>query len=491
MPDPVTAALGITPGKVIAVHLNYPSRAAQRGRSPEHGSYFLKATSSLAASGGEVARPEETELLGFEGEIALVIGTRARAVSPADGWSFVGWVTAANDLGLYDLRHADGGSNLRSKSGDGFTPIGPRFLPASELDPAGLRVRTWVNGELAQSGTTDTLLFPFGQLVADLSRLSTLEPGDVILTGTPAGASVIGPGDVVEVEVDSPAGGRERSTGRLLTTVVSGPPLAAFGAQPKVDNALRALARGTADPVPPGGEPGEDVVRGLTTVAVATLSAQLRRRGLNHVHIDGVHPARPGAKFAGRARTLRYLPLREDLFAARGGGFNAQKRAIEAIGPGEVLVMEARGAGGSGTIGDILARRAEIRGAAAIVTDGGLRDSAVVAGLNIPVFHAGAHPAVLGRRHVPWETDVAIGCGGTIVQPGDIVVGDDDGALVIPPGLAAEILADAVEQERQEEFITEQVSAGHGIEGLYPLGPQWQPAYQKWVSSRGPGTGGQ
>ena len=86
---------------------------------------------------------------------------------------------------------------------------------------------------------------------------------------------------------------------------------------------------------------------------------------------------------------------------------------------------------------------------------------------------------------------MAIGCGGTIVQPGDIVVGDDDGALVIPPGLAAEILADAVEQERQEQFITEQVSAGHGIEGLYPLGPQWQPAYQKWVSSRRPGTGDQ
>ncbi|MFG2730353.1 fumarylacetoacetate hydrolase family protein [Streptomyces canus] len=124
------------------------------------------------------------------------------------------WVTAANDAGVYDLRYADRGSNLRSKGADGFTPLGPRLLDATELDPGALRLRTWVNGEPVQDDTTDTLLFPFGELVADLSRLLTLEPGDVILTGTPAGASVVQPGDVVEVEV---------SDGRLSTGVLRTP----------------------------------------------------------------------------------------------------------------------------------------------------------------------------------------------------------------------------------------------------------------------------
>jgi regulator of RNase E activity RraA len=215
---------------------------------------------------------------------------------------------------------------------------------------------------------------------------------------------------------------------------------------------------------------------------VATLSTQLRRRGLNNVHIDGVHPIRPGTRFAGFARTLRYVPLREDLFAARGGGFNAQKRAIESVGAHEVLVMEARGEHTAGTLGDILALRAQVRGAAAIVTDGAVRDSAVVGELDIPVFHGGEHPAVLGRRHVPWDTDVVIGCGGTTVCPGDIVVGDDDGVLVVPPGLAEEVAADAIEQERQETFIAAQVRAGHGIEGLYPLGERWRAAYQDWLA---------
>ncbi|KAA9159032.1 hypothetical protein FPZ12_021005 [Amycolatopsis acidicola] len=227
----------------------------------------------------------------------------------------------------------------------------------------------------------------------------------------------------------------------------------------------------------------DDVRTGLTTVSVATLSAQLRQRGLNNVTVDGVYPAKPGARFAGRARTLRYLPHREDLFAERGGGFNAQKRAIESLGDGEVLVMEARGERGSGTIGDILAKRAEVLGAAAIVTDGGLRDAAVVAELGIPVFHGGAHPAVLGRRHVPWDIDVPVACGGAAVLPGDWLAGDDDGVLVIPPSLVREVLDAAIEQERQERFIAEQVAAGAGIEGLYPLGPTWRNRYDEWLTN--------
>lgn len=490
MPDPITAATGLTPSKVVAVHLNYPSRAAERGRTPEHGSYFLKAPSSLATGGAEVARPAGAELLGFEGEVALIIGTEARGVSPDEGWSHVGWITAANDLGLYDLRHADSGSNVRSKSGDGYTPIGPDVLPAAGLDPAKFRVRTWVNGELAQSDTTEKLLFGFGELIADLSRLSTLYPGDVILTGTPAGASVAVPGDVLEVEVDSIGGADGAdplSTGKLRTTVVEGPQLAEWGAQPEADDALRASAYGPSATVDVRGESHDDaqLMGKLARVGVATLSAQLRKRGLNDVHIDGVHPGKPGESFAGRARTLRYVPHREDLFAAHGGGFNAQKRVIDRVSPGEVLVMEARGDSTAGTIGDILALRAQVRGAAAVVTDGAVRDSVVTGDLDIPVFHGGAHPAVLGRRHVPWESDVAIACGGTTVCPGDIVVGDDDGTLVLPPDLAYELADAAAEQELKEEFIAEQVRAGAGIEDLYPLSEQWEQAFQQWKRDNG------
>jgi regulator of RNase E activity RraA len=152
----------------------------------------------------------------------------------------------------------------------------------------------------------------------------------------------------------------------------------------------------------------------------------------------------------GVAHTLRYLPLREDLFKKYGNGMNAQKRAIEELRPGHVLVMDARRDTSAGTIGDILALRAQQRGAAGVVTDGGLRDSAAVTELGLPVFHGGEHPSVLGRRHVPWDTGVPIACGGALVQPGDLIVGDADGVVVVPPELAEELIADCREQEGQE-----------------------------------------
>lgn len=469
----MTHPLGNLPSKIVAVHLNYLSRAKERGRVPSEGSYFLKPPSSLAGTGDPIVRPGGCELLGFEGEIALVIGSRARRVAPEDGWSHVRWLTAANDAGVYDLRYADRGSNLRSKGADGFTPLGPRLLDARQVDPAGLRLRTWVNGELVQDATTDTLLFPFGQLVADLSRLVTLEPGDVILTGTPAGASVVRPGDVVEVEVTA----GELSTGRLRNHVTEGSPLAPYGAMPKADAAERAAAYGAAYEPEPLLDAG--LADGLRSVAVATLSAQLRARGLPHMSIDGVRPVGAGG-LVGVAHTLRYLPLREDLFKKYGTGMNAQKRAIEELRPGHVLVMDARRDPTAGTLGDILALRVLRRGAAGVVTDGAVRDSAAIRDLGLPVYAAGAHPSVLGRRHVPWDTGVPIACGGALVQPGDLIVGDADGVVVVPPDLAGELIADCREQERQERFITEQVEAGESVDGLYPLGPSWRDAYENW-----------
>ncbi|MHA7146090.1 fumarylacetoacetate hydrolase family protein [Arthrobacter sp. TmT3-37] len=467
--------------KVIAVHINYPSRAAQRGRTPDQPSYFLKPSSSLSLSGAAVERPAGCELLGFEGEIALVIGRPARRVSLEQAWDHVAWVTASNDLGVYDLRYADKGSNLRSKGGDGFTPVGPGLIPAGDLDPAALRIRTWHNGELVQDDTTADLLFPFARLVADLSQLLTLETGDIILTGTPAGASVAQPGDTLEVEVS--ASGGTLSTGRLATRVEEGTtPLAGFGAGPRADDVQREEAYGSreaADLPEPASVLSAGLRAKLGSVATATLSSQLRKRGLNNVSIDGLQSTRPDRRVVGLARTLRYVPNREDLFAAHGGGFNAQKRAIDSVNEGEILVMEARGETGTGTIGDILALRAQVRGAAAIITDGGVRDFSTVAGMDIPTYYANPHPAVLGRRHIPWDTDITIACGGTTVQPGDIIVADADGILVIPPALAEDLADDSLQQEREEAFIAEMVRQGHGVDGLYPMNAQWRARFEE------------
>lgn len=494
--------VGSVPGKVVAVHLNYPSRCAERGRTPAEASYFVKPTSSLSL-GGPVERPEGFELLAFEGEVAVVIGTAARHVRPEDGWNHVGWVTASNDLGLQDLRYADKGSNLRSKGGDGFTAVGPRLIPAGQVRPDGLRLRTWLDGELVQDDTTDTMLFPVGHLIADLSRVITLQPGDIILTGTPAGASVALPGQRVEVEVGS-VDDPSLTTGRLVTDVVASAAPGPWGSPPKADETATEEAWGSRRPAPaaadaaPAGTSAttssdappaefqltEDLRERLVSVAVATLSVQLRKRGFGDSSIDGVRLLVPGQRFAGPARTLRYVAYRKDLFDAKGGGFNAQKRVIDTLEPGEVLVMEARGQEDAGTLGDILALRAKVRGAAGVVTDGAVRDWTPVAEVGLPVLAAGPHPSVLGRRHVPWETDVTISCGGTAVEVGDIVVAGDDGAVVIPPALVVEVLEDAEDQERQETFIAEMVAAGESVDGLYPIGPAWKDRYQQWLAHR-------
>lgn len=477
--DPRFTALGGRPGKIVAVHLSYVSRADQRGRRPAAPSYFFKPSSSLAASGSDIVRPAGTELLAFEGEIALVIGEPARWVTPDAAWAHVASVTAANDFGLYDLRANDKGSNVRSKGGDGYTPLGPALIDARDVDPAALRLRTWVDGELVQDDSTAGLLFPLAQIVADLSQHFTLETGDVILTGTPAGSSVVTPGQVVEVQVDAGS----LSTGRLRTAVVQGDRAfdAALGSLPAVDDTQRTEAWGSAEAA--GLVPAAPVLTAalrdkLSRVPVAALSGQLRKRGLNDVTIDGVHALTPGSRFVGTARTLRFVPHREDLFASHGGGQNAQKRAFDAVEEGEVIVIEARGETGSGTLGDILAIRAHARKAAAIVTDGGVRDAEAVAAVGIPVFTAGPHPAVLGRRHVPWETDVAVGCGGTTVEPGDILVGDGDGVIVVPPALAEEVVDAALAQEAEDAWVAQQVASGHPVNGLFPMNAEWRARYE-------------
>ena len=220
----------VTPGKIIATHLTYRSRAEEykMARVPSEPSYFMKPASSLSAHGEPVVRPAGCRFLNYEGEVAVVIGRRCRGVGVDEALDYVGGYTVANDWGVHDFRHADRGSMLRVKGQDGFCPLGPVLVDAGDVDPEDLTLRTYVNGEEVQHGHTGTdLMFSFAYQIADLARLITLEPGDVLLTGTPAHSRPVEPGDVVAVEVDG--------IGRLENHVVeSTEVLAPVGEQPGV-----------------------------------------------------------------------------------------------------------------------------------------------------------------------------------------------------------------------------------------------------------------
>ncbi len=205
----------VEPTKIIATHLSYRSRVEEYRMKapPATPSYFMKPLSSLSYHRAPVARPTGCRFLNYEGEIAVVIGRRCCGVSIDEALQYVRGYTVANDWGVHDFRHADRGSMLRVKGQDGFCPLGPVLVDATDVDAAHLTIRTFVNGKLVQEGETGSdLLFSFAYQIADLSRLITLEPGDVLLTGTPANSRPVQIGDVVTVEVEG--------IGRLENTVV-------------------------------------------------------------------------------------------------------------------------------------------------------------------------------------------------------------------------------------------------------------------------------
>jgi len=193
----------VEPSKIIAVHLTYRSRLIEYRvrRMPAEPSYFMKPPTTLNGHLCEVRRPRGARFLNYEGELAVVVGTRMHGVAPADVLEHVYGFAPANDVGLHDFRHADRGSMLRVKGQDGFCPIGPALTAAADFDPTGFEIRTYLNGEVVQEGSAADLIWPIAYLLADLARTITLEPGDVVLTGTPANSRPMEPGDVVAVEV--------------------------------------------------------------------------------------------------------------------------------------------------------------------------------------------------------------------------------------------------------------------------------------------------
>ncbi len=201
------------PSKILAVHLTYRSRVDEYAAStPPAPSFFMKPPTALNGHRGEIRRPKGARFLNYEGELAVVIGTRMKGVPAERALDYVAGYAPANDVGLHDFRHADRGSMLRVKGQDGFLPLGPELTPASDFDPTDFWLRTYLNGDIVQEATAEDLIWGVAYQLADVCRVITLEPGDVLLTGTPANSRPMEPGDVVAVEISG--------LGRIENTVV-------------------------------------------------------------------------------------------------------------------------------------------------------------------------------------------------------------------------------------------------------------------------------
>jgi 5-oxopent-3-ene-1,2,5-tricarboxylate decarboxylase/2-hydroxyhepta-2,4-diene-1,7-dioate isomerase len=203
----------VEPTKIFAVHLTYRSRIEEyAARTPPEPSYFVKPPTTLNGHRRPVRMAKGTRFLNYEGELAVVVGRRMKGVPLERALDHVAGYTCANDIGMHDFRHADRGAMLRVKGQDGFLPIGPVLTPADQFDPTDFTLRTYLNGRIVQQAHAGDLLFGVAYQLADLCRLITLEPGDIVLTGTPANSRPMEPGDVVEVEIDG--------LGRLTNRVV-------------------------------------------------------------------------------------------------------------------------------------------------------------------------------------------------------------------------------------------------------------------------------
>ncbi len=224
----------------------------------------------------------------------------------------------------------------------------------------------------------------------------------------------------------------------------------------------------------------------LRAVSTATLTTVLLKKGLRNVWMRGSRPIRAGEpRQVGRAFTLRFVPQREDLATPASWGSPISTRAaIEAMPAGVIAVVDAGGVTDAGIFGDILCARMARRQVAGLVTDGVVRDLHGVLDTGLPVWCQGtaAPPSVAGLTFVGWQEP--IGCGGVAVFPNDVVVADGDGAVVIPAALLDELLDAANEQERQEEWIMQEVQAGAALPGLYPPNEDNKRRYEQWKLGR-------
>jgi regulator of RNase E activity RraA len=225
----------------------------------------------------------------------------------------------------------------------------------------------------------------------------------------------------------------------------------------------------------------------LRQISTPTLTTQLFKLGFRSRFLHGVRPLRADARMVGEAVTVRFAPSREDLatYEVLGDPGYPQRRAIEHIQPGQVLVMDCRRVAEAASAGDILVSRLKVRGAAGLVLDGGIRDYASVTAFGFPVYALGPSAPAHVVRHLAVDMDVPIGCAEVLVMPGDIMVGDGEGVVCIPRAVADAVAVDGLEQEHLEAFILEKVRSGAPLPGTYPPNDATRAEYQAWRRRRG------
>ncbi|NGN62999.1 ribonuclease activity regulator RraA [Streptomyces sp. A7024] len=245
---------------------------------------------------------------------------------------------------------------------------------------------------------------------------------------------------------------------------------------------VRGKQPGSADP---------ELVERLTAVSSATACAKLHGQGIRRTFMSGPRPLAAGQKIAGRARTLQFMPQREDVASGLGQEYVERHTALwavlEAVEPGDVLVVQAYGSSHTGCFGDMLVRYFQRKGGAGIVVDGCIRDAPRVRETGLPIWSTGVTPHYASQAELfPWAYDVPVACGGALVLPGDLVVADDDGPVVVPRQRAADVIAAAREHEQWERFSRSRIEEGGALTDYYPLTPDTRAEYERW---RGDGAG--
>lgn len=218
------------------------------------------------------------------------------------------------------------------------------------------------------------------------------------------------------------------------------------------------------DPLPFG------TVEALREASTASITAELFKLGIRQSFMTGVSPLDPTTVMVGQAVTVRYVPAREDLdtFESLGNPGHPQRKAVETMAPGEVLVLDARGEIRAAVLGEILVARMKALGAEGFVTDGAVRDAAGIRAIGLAAYVRGAHAAANVTIHHAAEINGVIGCGGIMVRPGDVLLGDADGVAVIPRHLAARVAETARARDRLEAYVLQRIKSGESLRGVYP-----------------------